>query len=55
LPRAAEHFREAVRLKPDVPEVHSALAEVLDRQGLHEEARRQLAEAQKLRETSGAH
>jgi tetratricopeptide (TPR) repeat protein len=55
LPRAAEHFREAVRLKPDVPEVHSALAEVLDRQGLHEEAQRELAEAQKLRETSGAH
>ena len=46
---ATEHFREAARLEPDVPEVHSALAEVLERQGLHEEAQRELAEAQRLR------
>ena len=49
LVHAVEHFREAARLQPDAPEVHSELAEVLDRQGLHEEAQRELARAQKLR------
>ncbi|HXI85544.1 MAG TPA: tetratricopeptide repeat protein, partial [Verrucomicrobiae bacterium] len=53
LVHAIEHFREAARLQPDAPEVHSELAEVLDRQGLHEEAQRELAQAQRLRAASG--
>ena len=52
---ATSHFREAARLKPELPEVHRALAEVLERQGLHEEAQRELAEARRLMEPSGAH
>ena len=40
---------------PPASEVHSALAEVLERQGLHEEAQRQLAEAHRLMETSDTH
>jgi Flp pilus assembly protein TadD len=52
---ATRHFREAARLKPELPEVHSALAEVLERQGLHEEAQRQLAEARRLKAVDGAH
>jgi len=55
LVHAAEHFREAVRLSRMRPRCTSELAEVLEQQGMHEEAQRQLAEAQRLRELSGTH
>jgi tetratricopeptide (TPR) repeat protein len=55
LVHATEHFWAAARLNQDAPEVHSELAEVLEQQGLHAEAQRQLAEAQKLRAASEAH
>ncbi len=48
LGQATEHFRLAARLRPQQPEIHSALAEVLERQGLHDEAQRESAEARRL-------
>lgn len=35
---AAAHYREALRIWPDLPEVHNGLGEVLDRMGRTEEA-----------------
>ncbi|MGH9592308.1 MAG: tetratricopeptide repeat protein, partial [Bryobacteraceae bacterium] len=52
---ATEHLREAVRLEPDVPEVHTELADVLERQGQHAEAQRQLAQARRLQAVGTAH
>jgi tetratricopeptide (TPR) repeat protein len=48
LPDATAHFREAARLRPQLPEIHKELAEILNRQGLHDEAQRESAEAQRL-------
>ncbi len=45
---ATAHFRDAARLNPRQPEIRRELAEVLDRQGLHDQAQSESAEAQRL-------
>ena len=45
--QATGQLREAARLNPNLPDVHGALAKVLERQGLHDEAQRESAEEQR--------
>jgi tetratricopeptide (TPR) repeat protein len=47
LVQATDQFRQAARIDPDLPDVHSALARVLELRGLHDEAQRESAEEQR--------
>jgi Flp pilus assembly protein TadD len=52
LPQAIEHFQRAVQLQPDHADWHRNLALALRKTGRHLEARKHLAEAERLMRTS---
>ena len=55
LVRATEQLRKAAHLSPGMPEVHNALATVLEQQGQHEEAMRELVSARILAGAKATH